>query len=193
MQSNHVLSKHLSKRTSSQKTVSLKFKLYLGKPSNSRQNCLQRTGLTAQTNLLGIYWGQLTIEYVYSTAGTTWLRESDAPEEFSGQLYTGLSCPNNKDGMGKQQTFGILSPAESDGLCDYKHHRHRLSLGRETSPVKKNGSGLLYPNNEDDRGKQQPHASKTEFGIQSPEESDGLCDCKHHRHGLWDVRQAQCK
>ena len=62
-----------------------------------------RLDCTYITNLLGIYWGQLTVEYVYPTAGTTWLRESDAPEEFSGQLYTGLSCPNNKDGMGKQQ------------------------------------------------------------------------------------------
>ena len=40
------------------------------------------------------------VEYVYPTVRTTWLRESDAPEELSNQLYTGLSCPNNKDGRG---------------------------------------------------------------------------------------------
>ena len=43
------------------------------------------------------------IEYVPPKDGTTWLRECDTPEEFSGQLYAGLLCPNNDDGRGKQQ------------------------------------------------------------------------------------------
>ena len=37
------------------------------------------------------------IEYVPSKNGTTWLRKSDTPEQLSGQLYTGLSCPNKED------------------------------------------------------------------------------------------------
>ena len=40
------------------------------------------------------------IEYFPPKDGTTWLRESDTPEEFSRQLYTGLLCPNNEDGRG---------------------------------------------------------------------------------------------
>ena len=39
-----------------------------------------------------------------SKDGTTWLRESDTPEEFSRQLYTGLSCPSNEDGRGEAAT-----------------------------------------------------------------------------------------
>ena len=81
------------------------------------------------------------IEYVPPKDRTTWLRESDTAEEFRGQQFTGLSCPNNEDG----------------------------------------------------RGKQQPHASKTDLGDTiPPEESDGLCDCNTTGMDfVWDVRQAQ--
>ena len=47
------------------------------------------------------------IEYVPSKDGTTWLRKSDTPEQLSGQLDTGLSCPNNEDERGKQQPHAL--------------------------------------------------------------------------------------
>ena len=42
------------------------------------------------------------IEYVPPKDGTTWLRESDTPEEFSRHLYTGLLCSKNEKDRGKQ-------------------------------------------------------------------------------------------
>ena len=98
--------------------------------------------------MLAVDWGWWWVKLLYHR--TTWLRESATPEELSGPLCTGLSSPNNEDGRGEQQPHASKTnlgdmipppPEESVGLCDCKHHRHGLCLGRETSPVKK-GSGL---------------------------------------------------
>ena len=79
-------------------------------------------------------------------------RESDTPPKNLAENYildyrvqAMKMAGGSNNPMHRRQTLGIRSPPpppkESDGLCDCKHHRHGLCLGRETSPVKK-GSGL---------------------------------------------------
>ena len=85
---------------------------------------LARTGLTAHTKqfFIGYLLGTAN-DYVPPKDGTTWLRESATPEELSGQLCTGLSCPNNEDGRGKQQphasktNLGDTIPSKNQKAC----------------------------------------------------------------------------
>ena len=160
-QASTCLSRHLSKRQYHWNLNSiLASPLTAGNIACSLGACLGQVWLHIQNKfLLAIFWGLLMIMFPhrrdYLAEGECHSRRIKrttmywiiVSKQWRWQGEATTPCIEDKP-------WGYDPPEESDGLCDCKHHRHGLCLGRETSPVKKriwismcqaqwkNGSGL---------------------------------------------------